>query len=124
MVGAKGVTPLTSRLRQPAPRPYAVVNKQQSAPMSSYPVHRSLPPARRCSADNNDRTRRGVPQTSTLLPVPFGDGDVHYMWAHALRWRSVELSWWEWELFRLAVLLITTPAVVAAVYLIFRKRGP
>ena len=41
-----------------------------------------------------------------------------------MRWRSVELSWWEWELFRLAVLLITTPAVVAAVYLIFRKRGP
>jgi hypothetical protein len=37
---------------------------------------------------------------------------------------SVELSWWEWALFRLAVLLITTPAVVIAVYLIFRKRGP
>ena len=36
----------------------------------------------------------------------------------------MELSWWEWALFRLAVLLITTPVVVAAVYLIFRKRGP
>jgi hypothetical protein len=37
---------------------------------------------------------------------------------------KVELSWWEWTLFRLAVLLITAPAVVAAMYLIFRKRGP
>jgi hypothetical protein len=36
----------------------------------------------------------------------------------------MELAWWEWVLFRLVVLLITAPAVVAAVYLIFRKRGP
>jgi len=36
----------------------------------------------------------------------------------------VELSWWEWELLRLVVFLITAPAVVAAVYLIFRKSGP
>ena len=41
-----------------------------------------------------------------------------------LKGMSVELSWWEWALFRFAVLLITTPAVVVAVYLIFRKRGP
>ena len=41
-----------------------------------------------------------------------------------LKERTVELSWWEWELFRLAVLLIPTPAVVAAAYLIFRKRRP
>jgi hypothetical protein len=41
-----------------------------------------------------------------------------------MKGRTVELSWWEWALFRLAVLLITTPAVVIAVYLIFRKRGP
>jgi hypothetical protein len=37
---------------------------------------------------------------------------------------KVEPSWWEWALFRLAVLLITAPAIVAAMYLIFRKRGP
>jgi hypothetical protein len=37
---------------------------------------------------------------------------------------NVKLSWWEWALFRLAVLLITAPAVVVAVYLIFRKRRP
>ena len=36
----------------------------------------------------------------------------------------MELSWWEWELLRLTVLLITAPAVVLAVYLIFRERGP
>jgi len=40
-----------------------------------------------------------------------------------LKGMSVDPSWWEWTLFRLAVLLITTPAVVVAVYLIFRKRG-
>ncbi len=36
----------------------------------------------------------------------------------------MELSWWEWELVRLVVFLITAPAVVAAVYLIFRESGP
>jgi hypothetical protein len=36
----------------------------------------------------------------------------------------VELSWWEWLLVRLVLLLITVPTVVALVYLIFRKRGP
>jgi hypothetical protein len=36
----------------------------------------------------------------------------------------MELAWWEWMLFRLVVLLFTTPAVVVAVYLIFRRRGP
>jgi hypothetical protein len=36
----------------------------------------------------------------------------------------MELSWWGWELFRLTVLIITAPAVVLAVYLIFRGRGP
>ena len=36
----------------------------------------------------------------------------------------MELSWWQWELFRLTVLLLTVSAVVSAVYLIFRKRGP
>ena len=41
-----------------------------------------------------------------------------------LKGRTVELSWWEWSLFRLVVFLITAPVVVAAVYLIFRKRGP
>ena len=41
-----------------------------------------------------------------------------------LKGRTVELSWSEWSLFRLVVFLITVPVVVAAVYLIFRKRGP
>jgi hypothetical protein len=36
----------------------------------------------------------------------------------------MELSWLEWSLFRLVLLLITAPVVVAAVYLIFRNRGP
>jgi hypothetical protein len=36
----------------------------------------------------------------------------------------VELSWWEWELARLVVFLITAPTVVAVMYLIFRKSGP
>ncbi len=36
----------------------------------------------------------------------------------------MELAWWEWMLFRLGVYLITAPAVVVTVYLIFRKRGP
>ena len=36
----------------------------------------------------------------------------------------MEVPWWEWMLFRLAVYLVTAPAVVAAMYLIFRKRGP
>jgi hypothetical protein len=36
----------------------------------------------------------------------------------------MELNWWEWHMFRLVLLLITTPVVVAVVYLIFRKRGP
>jgi hypothetical protein len=35
----------------------------------------------------------------------------------------MELSWWEWELLHLTVLLVTAPAVVLAVYLIFRERG-
>jgi hypothetical protein len=40
-----------------------------------------------------------------------------------LKGRTVELSWWEWSLFRLVVFLITAPVVVAAVYLIFRQFG-
>jgi hypothetical protein len=40
-----------------------------------------------------------------------------------LKGRTVELSWWEWSLFRLVVFLITAPVVFAAVYLIFRQFG-
>jgi hypothetical protein len=35
------------------PRPYAGVFIQQSTSMSSYPVHRSLPPTRRSSSDGS-----------------------------------------------------------------------
>jgi hypothetical protein len=41
-----------------------------------------------------------------------------------LKGRAVEPSWWHWELLRLALIVITAPAVVAAMYLIFRKRRP
>jgi hypothetical protein len=36
----------------------------------------------------------------------------------------MEVPWWEFMLFRLALYLITVPVVSAIVYLIFRKRGP
>jgi hypothetical protein len=36
----------------------------------------------------------------------------------------MEVPWWEWMLFRLALYLITAPVVVGLMYLIFRKRGP
>ena len=45
-------TSLTSELRQPVPRRYAVVFIQQRA-LCSYPVHRSLPPTRRSSSDGS-----------------------------------------------------------------------
>jgi hypothetical protein len=38
--------------------------------------------------------------------------------------KTMEVPWWEWMLFRLALYLITAPAVAVTVYLIFRKRGP
>jgi hypothetical protein len=56
-----------------------------------------------------------------------GTGDwVSLSWS-SVRWlkgRAVEPSWWHWELLRLVLIVITAPAVVAAMYLIFRKRGP
>jgi hypothetical protein len=36
----------------------------------------------------------------------------------------MEVSFWEWELAHFTLLLLTAPAVVAALYLILRKRGP
>src|SRR5918995_862839 len=46
------VTSLTSELRWPVPRRYAVVSATECS-MSSYPVHRSLPPTRRSSSDED-----------------------------------------------------------------------
>jgi hypothetical protein len=40
--------------RQPVPRRYAVGHHHQSCSMSSYPVHRSLPPIRRSSSDGEN----------------------------------------------------------------------
>jgi heme/copper-type cytochrome/quinol oxidase subunit 2 len=37
---------------------------------------------------------------------------------------KVDLSWWEWALVNLVMLLITAPVAVAFVYLIVRKRRP
>jgi hypothetical protein len=34
------------------------------------------------------------------------------------------MSWWEWSPFSLTMHLVVAPAVVAAVYLVFRERGP
>ena len=49
MVGAKTRASLTSELRRLLPRRgRRGLQKQQSGSMSSYPVHRSLPPTRRC----------------------------------------------------------------------------
>jgi hypothetical protein len=48
MVGAKRIAPLTSEPRQPTPRRVRRGLQLTESSMSGYPVHRSLPPARRC----------------------------------------------------------------------------